>query len=111
MIQKGLLIINILALILSGLAFSWVYSEHTEIAPTKNEQLYKQKLQEINKTNNIDAIKDSYVEYINSNNKILKLHNYKAEQTVTTLLIVLILLGINFVLLTILNEKNKTVPE
>ena len=109
MIHKGLLIINILALILCGLAFSWVYSEHTDIASTKNEHLYKQKLQEINKTNNINAIKISYIEYINSNNKNLKIHNYKAEKIITVLLIVLILLGINFIFLTILNEKNKKI--
>ena len=109
MIHKGLLIINILALMLSSLAFSWVYTEHTDIASTKNEHLYKQKLEEINETNNANAIKNSYIEYINSNNKNLKIHNYKAEKTITMLLIVLILLGINFVFLTILNEKNKNI--
>lgn len=107
MIHKGLLITNILAIILCGLVFSWVYTEHTDIASTNNGHLYKQKLQEINKTNNVDTIKNSYIEYINSSSKNLKIHNYKAEKTITMLLIVLALLGINFILLTILNEKNK----
>ena len=109
MIIRGLLIINILALILSGFAFSWAYTEHTDIASVKNEHLYKQKLQEINETNNANAIKNSYIEYFNNNNKNLKIHNYKADKIITMLLIVLILLGINFVFLNILNENNKNI--
>ena len=107
MIRKGLQIINILALVLSGLAFSWVYSEHTDVAATKNEQLYTQKLQEVNNINKIDSLKSSYIEYINTSKKAINVHNYKAEKTINILISILILLGLNFIFLTILNEQLK----
>ena len=107
MIRKGLQIINILALILSGLAFSWVYSEHTDVAETKNEQLYTQKLQEVNNINKIDSLKSSYIEYINTSKKAINVHNYQAEKIITILISILVLLGLNFVFLTIFNEQLK----
>lgn len=107
MIRKGLQIINIIALLLSGLAFSWMYSEHTDLAPTKSEQLYKQKIQEINNATKIDAIKNSYIEYVNNSKNNTRIHNYNAEKYVNALLGLLILLGINFIFLIILNEQHK----
>lgn len=107
MIQKGLQIINILALILSGLAFSWVYTEHTDLTPTQNQQLYQKKTEEINKVINNESLKKSYIEYVNTSRNEIKIHNYKAEKIINLLLSLLVILGINFVLLIILNEKQK----
>lgn len=111
MIRKGLQIINIIALLLSGLAFSWMYSEHTDLAPTKNEQLYTQKIQEINNATKIDAIKSSYIAHVNNSKNNTRIHNYNAEKYVNALLGLLILLGINFILLIILNEQHKKETE
>lgn len=107
MIRKGLQIINIIALVLSGLAFSWMYTEHTDIVPTKNEQLYQEKIQEINKFTKVDDIKKSYIEYVNSSKNNKRIHDYSAEKYVNALLTIIVLLGLNFVFLIILNEQLK----
>lgn len=107
MIRKGLQIINILTLLLSGLAYSWMYSEHTDLTSTKDEQLYKQQVQEINDTNNIDTIKKSYIEYVNNSKNTIRVHMYSAEKYINALLGVIILLGLNFIFLIILNEQYK----
>ncbi|MDH5601090.1 MAG: hypothetical protein OEY78_07270 [Gammaproteobacteria bacterium] len=107
MIRKGLQIINIIALLISGLAFSWMYTEHTDIAPKQNEQLYNKKIQEINKFTNIDDLKKSYIEQVNSSKNDKRIHNYNAEKYVNALLTVIVLLGLNFVFLIILNEQLK----
>ena len=105
MIRKGLQIINILALVLSGFAYSWVYTEHTDLAPTENKQLYTKKLQEINTFNNMDTIKSSYIEYINASKKNINVHNYQSEKIINALLAVIILLGISFIFIIILSEQ------
>jgi len=111
MIRKGLQIINIIALLLSGLAFSWMYTEHTDIAPSKNEQLYQEKIQKINSLTTLDAAKSSYIEYVNSSKNDKRIHNYSAEKYTNALLAILVLLGLNFVFLIILNEQLKKKSE
>ena len=107
MIRKGLQIINIIALLLSGLAFSWMYTEHTDITPGQNEQLYQKKIQEINGFTSTDVLKSSYIEYVNSSKNDKRIHNYAAEKYVNALLAIIVLLGLNFVFLIILNEQLK----
>lgn len=107
MIRKGLQIINIIALLLSGLAFSWMYSEHTDLEPNKTEQLYQGKLQEINSFTTVDTIKSSYIAYVNSSNNDKRIHNYSADKYTNALLAILVLLGLNFIFLIILNEQLK----
>ena len=109
MIRKGLLIINVFALILSSLAYSWMYSEHTELAATNHESFYEQKLQEIYTLSTIDSIKGSYVKYLNDNKNSKRIHNYSSEKYINALLGVIILLGLNFIFLTILNEQYKKI--
>ncbi|MCW8900045.1 MAG: hypothetical protein OQK75_06800 [Gammaproteobacteria bacterium] len=109
MIRKGLLLINVLALILSGLTYSWMYSEHSELTATKSENFYETKLQEINTLSTVDSIKDSYIQYLNENKNSIRIHNYASEKYINALLAVIILLGLNFVFLTILNEQSKKI--
>lgn len=111
MIRKGLQIINIIALLLSGLAFSWMHTEHTDLTPAKNEQLHQEKIQQINSLATLDAAKSSYIEYVNSSKNDQRVHNYSAEKYTNALLAILVLLGLNFIFLIILNEQLKKKPE
>ena len=111
MVRKGLQIINVIALILSGLTYSWMYTEHSDMGTTQNEQVYQQKIMEINQIASTDDLKKSYIDYVNSSKNDKRVHNYSAEKYTTSLLVIIALLGLNFVFLIILNEqarKNET---
>ena len=55
--MKGLIAVNIIALLLTFASGVWVYMTHADIASTKNEHLYRQKIKEINSETNIESVK------------------------------------------------------
>ena len=92
---KGLLISNILAIVLSCASMVVIYAPHTDIFVTKNDILHGKIIREINKSNEIDEIKKSYITFIESNRTSRDIHNKNSRKSLYVVSGVLFMLILN----------------
>ena len=105
--NKGIITINIFALILALLSALFIYSSHTNLAVTKDSHLHNQRIIEMNKITELSEIKKSYIEFIKINKINNESHNNETKQLILLILGVILLLIINILLLVNLNMRNK----
>jgi len=102
---KGLVVVNIIALLLTFVSSAWVYTTHADISSTKNEHLHRQNIKEINSETKIESVKASYIESLKSNKKVREAHNKELMKSLYINLGIFVLLALSLVALVILNRR------
>ena len=103
--SKGILAINVIALIIAVLSAFYIYSSHTNIAVTKNAHLHKQQLLKINKATEIKEVQKSFIEFIENNKISRETHNKETKQSLFLIYGIILLLITNIILLVKLNRR------
>ncbi len=104
---KSIVVINLVALALTFVSMFWLYVTHTNIVETKNEHLIEQKLNEVNKLENIDKVKSSFKEILLNQRNSINTHNKEVKYSVYILLSVVVILILNLALIFRLNRETR----
>lgn len=106
LIRQFQIIANILLMLLGSICILSIYFSHLDISETKNKQLQREMIEEINKFKNLEELRKDYISYLENVDNARKEHNSEFIVKIFLLVASIVLLFINYFLMRHLARKN-----